>query len=99
MFPLLQLCVRTPAETVLHAGGVRWVQAQLADGGGIGIWPGHAPLLAETVTAPLRYEDAHGEHSVTVRAGILQVTPGQVQVYTSGAESEQGAEGEANGAP
>ena len=99
MFPPLQLWVRTPAETVLRADGVRWVQAQLADGGGIGIWPGHAPMLAETVTAPLRYEDAHGEHSVTVNAGILQVTPGQVRVYVSGAESEQAAEGEANGAP
>jgi hypothetical protein len=48
----LRLIVTTPAETILDVPDVRWVQARLADGGGIGIWPGHAPLLAETVAAP-----------------------------------------------
>ena len=47
--------VLTPIKTLLDVEGVAWVQVRLADGGGIGIYPGHAPLLAETVTAPLRY--------------------------------------------
>jgi F-type H+-transporting ATPase subunit epsilon len=80
----LGLTVLTPAETLLDAQGVAWVQARLADGGGIGIYPGHAPLLAETITAPLRYADASGEHTLEVEAGILQVDGDGVTVLTSG---------------
>ena len=53
----MRLTVLTPAETLLEVEGVKWVRVQLADGGGISIWPGHAPLLAETVAAELRYAD------------------------------------------
>ena len=51
----MRLTVLTPAETLLEVEGVKWVRVQLADGGRISIWPGHAPLLAETVAAALRY--------------------------------------------
>jgi F0F1-type ATP synthase epsilon subunit len=80
------LCLRvlTPAETLLDVAEVAWVQVQLADGGGIGIYPGHAPLLAETVTAPLRYADEWGEHVLDLEAGILQVERGGVTIFTSG---------------
>jgi F0F1-type ATP synthase epsilon subunit len=76
--------VLSPAETLLDVQDVAWVQARLADGGGIGIYPGHAPLLAETITAPLRYADASGEHTLEVEAGILQVDGGGVTILTSG---------------
>jgi len=84
MFAPWRLVVRTAEKTVLEAARVQWIQVQLADGGGIHILPGHAPLLAETVTAPLRYADASGEHSLRIQAGILQIAPGQVTVYTTG---------------
>lgn len=80
----LRLTVLTPAETLLEVEEVAWVQARLADGGGIGIYPGHAPLLAETVTAPLRYADPSGEHTQEVEAGILQVDGSGVTILTSG---------------
>jgi len=80
----LHLTVLTPAETLLDAGQVEWIKLQLADGGGIGIWPGHAPLLAETVVAPLRYADAKGEHTLDLDAGILYIEPDRVTVFTSG---------------
>jgi F0F1-type ATP synthase epsilon subunit len=80
----LRLTVLTPAKTLLNVEGAAWVQARLADGGGIGIYPGHAPLLAETVTAPLRYADPSGEHTLDLEAGILQVERGGVTVFTSG---------------
>jgi F0F1-type ATP synthase epsilon subunit len=83
MFPLLRLQVITIEDVLLEAAGVRWVKAELADGMGIGIWPGHAPLLAETVSAPLRYADSHGEHTVMLTAGILHVDDGRVTVYTT----------------
>ncbi|HET89277.1 MAG TPA: hypothetical protein ENN99_00840 [Chloroflexi bacterium] len=69
----LHLTVLTPVETLVEAADVQSVQVQLTDGGGIGIYPGHAPLLAETIAAPLRYTDDAGEHSVDLEAGILQV--------------------------
>ena len=84
MSELLRLTVLTPAETVLDAEKVAWIQAHLADGGGIGIYPGHAPLTAETVNAPLRYADPSGEHAIDLEAGILLVDADGVTVFTSG---------------
>ncbi|MBU0495008.1 MAG: hypothetical protein KKA73_00045 [Chloroflexi bacterium] len=84
MAELWRLQVLTPGKTLLDVAGVRWVQAQLADGGGIGIRPGHAPLLAETVAAPLRYADDAGEHELALAAGILQIERGHVTIFTSG---------------
>jgi len=75
--------VLTPAKALLEVEEVTWVQARLADGGGIGIYPGHAPLLAETVTAPLRYADGSGEHALDLEAGILQVDRDGVTIFTS----------------
>lgn len=80
----LRLTVLTPAETLLDLGQAAWVQVRLADGGPIGVYPGHAPLLAETITAPLRYADPSGEHVVDLEAGILQVDGDGVTVFTSG---------------
>ena len=57
----LHLHVLTPAETLLRADA-QWVHVRLADGAGISIYPEHAPLLAETLTASLRYADSSGEH-------------------------------------
>jgi len=84
VFKRLCLTVLTPAKTLLDVEEVAWVQAHLADGGGIGIYPGHAPLLAETVTAPLRYADRSGEHALHLEAGILQVNRDGVTIFTSG---------------
>lgn len=78
------LRVLTPAETLLQVEEVQWVCVRLADGAGISIYPGHAPLLAETVTASLRYGDASGEHEFDARAGILQIEGDYVTVFTSG---------------
>jgi len=79
----LRLMVLTPAKMLLEVEGVAWVQARLADGGGISVYPGHAPLLAETVTAPLRYADGSGEHALDLEAGILQVDRDGVTIFTS----------------
>jgi len=79
----LRLMVLTPAKTLLEVEEATWVQARLADGGGISVYPGHAPLLAETVTAPLRYADGSGEHALDLEAGILQVDRDGVTIFTS----------------
>ena len=79
----LRLTVLTPEQTLLDIQRVGWVQAQLADGGPIGVYPGHAPLLAETVAAPLRYKDPSGEHALDLNAGILQVNGKGVTVFAN----------------
>jgi F0F1-type ATP synthase epsilon subunit len=78
------LIVLTPGKTLLDVEGVTQIQVQLADGGGLGIYPGHVPLLAETVTAPLTYWDSEGEHSLEVEAGILRIRGTRVEIFTSG---------------
>jgi F0F1-type ATP synthase epsilon subunit len=83
----LHLQVLTPAETLLQVEEADWVHVRLADGAGISIYPGHAPLLAETITASVRYTDASGDHGFDVRAGILKIEDNRVTVFTSG-ESE-----------
>ena len=84
MIKPLRLMVLTPAETLLDVAEAAWVQVQLSDGGGIGIYPGHAPLLAETIAAPVRYADESGEHALDLEAGILQVERDGVTIFTSG---------------
>ena len=77
----LRLRVITPVETVVKAEDVAWVRVTLADEGGLGIYPGHAPLLAETLAGPLRYADAAGEHILDLVAGILSVQDDAVTVF------------------
>ncbi len=86
----LDFRVLNPAETLLEVQEATWVHLRLADGTGITIYPGHAPLLAETVTAPLRYADDAGEHVFSVEGGILRAKRDEVQLFTRG-ESEAAA--------
>jgi F-type H+-transporting ATPase subunit epsilon len=87
-----RLTVMTPPQVLLEAEGVAWVQARLADGGPIGIYPGHAPLLAETAVAPLRYADTSGEHRINLGSGILQVSEENVMVFTGIVKPGEGLE-------
>ena len=92
-WPPLHLTVLTPAEELLDVPEAYWVQLPLADGGGIGIWRGHAPLLAETVAGTLRYADREGEHAQKIEAGILEVSRDEVTVLTiasTGREQQEG---------
>lgn len=80
----MRLQILTPAEALLEVDEVRWVHLRLADGTGLTVYRGHAPLLAETVTAPIQYADDSGEHAFDVEAGILEVDHQGVMVFTSG---------------
>jgi F0F1-type ATP synthase epsilon subunit len=86
------LTVLTPEQALLEVKGVTRVQAQLADGGPIGIYPGHAPLLAETAAAPLRYADPSGEHAIDLDEGILQVNDASVTVFAGKAKPGEASE-------
>jgi F0F1-type ATP synthase epsilon subunit len=86
-FPMpdpLRLRVMTPTETLLDVSDATHVSIHLADGGSIGLRPGHASLLAETVAGKLIYFLAETEHSFEAQAGILFVEGGTVTIFTSG---------------
>jgi F0F1-type ATP synthase epsilon subunit len=80
----MRLQILTPAEALLEVEEAQRIHVRLADGTGLSIYPGHAPLLAETVTAPVRYVDASGEHAFDAEGGILEVDDQGVMILTSG---------------
>jgi F0F1-type ATP synthase epsilon subunit len=80
----LHLVVWTSSETLLDAGPVDWVHVELAGAGSLTIWPGHLPMMGETLPATLRYADAAGKHEVELPAGIVQVRHGTVTVFVAG---------------
>ncbi len=79
---LLHLRVITPSSVLLDVRGAVRVQMQLADGGGIGILPGHGPLLAETVVGDIVFVDEFGEHAQRVGAGIMSIRDNEISVLT-----------------
>ncbi len=88
----LRLTVLTPSAALLDVSAVDWVQVRLADGGSVGIYPGHAPLLAETQAAALRYAvDGQERRTEGLAAGILRVTAGRVIILTVGPLSDTAA--------
>ncbi len=84
MSDLLQLIVLTPAQTLLEASNVQWLKVELADVLPLAIYPGHAPLVAETVAGPFAYADEAGEHTLNLEAGVLKVLSGAVTLFTPG---------------
>ena len=84
MSDLLRLRVWSPAETLLDVEGVQWVHVDLNRARPLTIWPGHAPLLAETTTESLRYADEAGTHVVPLSPGMLEVRENEVLILVGG---------------
>ena len=92
-----RLQVLTPAEALLDEEEVGWMQVLLADGGSMGIRPGHAPLLAETAAGALYYgnreDDQDRKHgTLDLEAGILRVERDRVTIFTGGLAQTFGTE-------
>ena len=84
----LRLWVATPEEALLDLPHVAWAKIWLADGGSIGIHPGHAPLLAEVAPGPLRYGLEAGERTLDLEGGTLLVDRQGISIFTGGTPSE-----------
>lgn len=67
----ITLRILSPQE-VVYEEQVLWVQALLTDGL-IGIWPGHAPLLASLREGMLCVGTREGTREIAVPRGILKV--------------------------
>jgi F0F1-type ATP synthase epsilon subunit len=80
---LLRLRVWSPAETLAEVEGVQWVHVELSEARPLTIWPGHAPLLAET-SGGARYADDQGTQTIELPPGILQVHENEVLILVGG---------------
>ena len=81
--PPFMLRILSPEGIILEAGGVLSVNVPLVDGGGIGIRPGHAPLIAETVHGNVHYQTANAEYQVDIMPGILSISSNVVTILTA----------------
>jgi len=89
----LTLVVVTPEKKLLEVE-TKSVRVLLADGGSMGILPGHAKLIAATLAGDLDYLDIQGNKSrIKLGSGILLVDNDLVQVMTNVLYEENSEEG------
>ncbi|MDY6846254.1 MAG: F0F1 ATP synthase subunit epsilon [Chloroflexota bacterium] len=81
---LLSLNVLTPEGSILEEEALYSVNVPLADGSPIGLKPGHAPLIAETIQGSIRFRSLDGEHQIELHAGVLDIRDNQVIILTPG---------------
>lgn len=77
----LRLIAWTPDATLLDVEAVAWVHVKLANNKDVTFWPGHAPLLAETIAETIRYEDRNGPQHVEFPSGMLRVRDNVVTLF------------------
>ncbi len=83
-FTLLSLRIISPDGIILERDQLVAVSVLLADGGSIGIRPGHAPLIAETLSGPVRYQSAEEHNRIEVHPGVLEIRENTVVILTAG---------------
>ena len=92
----VNLCVVTP-EDVVYDGQVRWVQVPLQDGL-IGIWPGHAPLIAAISKGDVQYDTGESVESIPIEKGILRITQDRCAILVGSLPSQSAVSGNRTGA-
>lgn len=78
----VNLLVVTP-ERIVFSGAVRWVQIPLRDGL-LGVWPGHAPLIASLQPGELVLDNGTEEQTISVLGGILRIDVERCVVLAGG---------------
>jgi F0F1-type ATP synthase epsilon subunit len=78
----LTLRVLSPEGIILEVNGATSINVPLVDGGGIGIRPGHAPLIAETAQGHIRYLTANEENQIEIMPGVLEISENIVTILT-----------------
>ncbi|MBN1402333.1 MAG: ATP synthase F1 subunit epsilon [Anaerolineae bacterium] len=59
-------------EQILFSGQVSWIEVPLQDGL-LGIWPGHAPLIAALASGQVRFEVEGEIQTLQIEGGILRI--------------------------
>jgi F0F1-type ATP synthase epsilon subunit len=84
----LSLKILSPEGVILNAHELSGVNVPLVDGGSIGIKPGHAPLIAETIDGMVQYLIGIEERTIEVHAGVLDIKNNVVTILTAGKVTE-----------
>jgi len=80
----LSLKVLTPEGLIFEEADLSAINVPLADGRPIGIRPGHAPLIAETVKGSIHIRSAKKEDKIHLHAGVLDIRDNKVILLTAG---------------
>ena len=88
----LSLRILSPDGTILERDQLVSVSVPLSDGGSIGIRPGHAPLIAETLRGAVRYQTTEDQNQIDVHPGVLEIREDTIVILTAG-EVDQTPEG------
>ena len=84
MEPVISLRVLTPEGAILEIDELTSVSVPLIDGGTIGIKPGHAPLIAETVKGFVHFHTEKGQKKIELHPGVLDIRHNVVLILTAG---------------
>ena len=94
MANVMQLDVLSPDAYVITADNITYVGAKTTRGG-YGIKPRHATMVAELVSAPLKYCDDQGAaHYLFVDGGFLEMKENKVTVMSVAAETAESFDAE-----
>jgi F0F1-type ATP synthase epsilon subunit len=86
--PIISLKVLTPEGAILEVDQLTSVNVPLIDGGTIGIKPGHAPLIAETIKGFVRFDTETDQKSIELHPGVLDIRDNLVLILTAGEISQ-----------
>ena len=81
---MLTLKVLTPEGIIFEKGDLTGINIPLADGCPIGIRPGHAPLIAETLMGTIRFYTKDIEKKISLHAGVMEIRDNLVTLLTAG---------------
>ena len=79
----LSLRILSPEGSILEVNHAQSIIVPLVDEGSIGIRPGHAALIAETVRGTVRYRTNGMEHQIEVMPGILRINMNIATILTA----------------
>ena len=88
-YPLLTLRILSPDGISIEETGLNDIRVPLADGGSIGIKPGHTPLIAETIRGAIRFSSETEEQSIEIHPGVLDIRDNTVIILTAGKVSDE----------
>ena len=85
MAGIMQMDVLSPDAYVLQTDEVSYIEVQTTDGG-LGIFPGHATMVAALAQAPLKYRDgSNNTHYVYVDGGFLEIKENKATILSTAA--------------
>jgi len=82
--PSLTLKVLTPEGSLIDQGNLMGITLPLANDYPIGIRPGHAPLIAETVQGRIKYRKSGEISTIDLHAGVVEIRDNVVTILTPG---------------